>query len=447
MLTVNPKETLCFHSPYPEMVRGLVEHLRDRWGTCSASLTNLGPRYSRRQKVVNERQLNCCLNRLTAELEPCGRSRPDREGLREQVLPLAAEVAKVTFGLEDQHIAALGSYGFVEAIQEFVRKARRFDAAISAADLYQAGRNAWSMIFIQLMLGLPVEVTPSVLAYSLLYPYTDNYLDDPAMTLGDKKSFSARIRQRLEGRRVSPASSHEQKIFDLLGMIEVQYERGLHPEVYDSLMAVHRAQTNSLNLQHPNLSQWARDVLGIVFEKGGTSVLADGYLVAGSLTPPQRELMFYYGAFTQLMDDLEDVDGDLRSGIMTMFSQTARHGPLDALTNRTIHLGAGLLESIHAFEVPGLEPLEEIMRRCITPILIDSAGRAGHLYSRPYLVELEEHFPFRFSNLKQQRKKAMCRLSADRIFELVLTSEDDVPPQNSGRVLRSIFRVPEGMDR
>ena len=31
------------------------------------------------------------------------------------------------------------------------------------------------------LLGLPVEVTPAVFAYSMLYPYTDNYLDDPAI--------------------------------------------------------------------------------------------------------------------------------------------------------------------------------------------------------------------------------------------------------------------------
>jgi hypothetical protein len=213
-------------------------------------------------------------------------------------------------------------------------------------------------------------------------------------------------------------------------MIEDQYERGLFPEVYDSLKAIHQAQTNSLNLQHPDFLPLGQDVLGIVFEKGGTSVLADGYLVAGLLTAPQRELMFYYGAFTQLMDDLEDVEGDLSSRILTLFSQTACHEPLDALTNRCIHFGGGLLETIHAFNVPGLGPLEEIMQRCITPLLIDSAGRAGRFYSRPYLAELEKHFPFRFSNLKQQRKKALRRLSADGILELVLASEDVGSPQN-----------------
>jgi len=88
------------------------------------------------------------------------------------------------------------------------------------------------------------------------------------------------------------------------------------------------------------------------------------------------------------------------------------------------------LETIHAFNVPGLGPLEEIMQRCITPLLIDSAGRAGRFYSRPYLAELEKHFPFRFSNLKQQRKKALRRLSADGILELVLASEDVGSPQN-----------------
>jgi len=425
MLAVEPKEKLYDRPPFPEMVSELVAQFMDQWAACPACLPNLGPEYSLRQQMVNESQLNYCLNRVAADLKRRGPSRPGQQEMRRQFLPLAAGIAKATLGLEDQHIAALAAYGFVEAIQEFVRRARRFDAAISTADLYQAGRNAWSMMFIQLMLGLPMEVTPSIIAYSLLYPYTDNYLDDPAITLGVKISFSARFRQRLEGIKASPINSHEQRIYDLLGMIEGQYPRALYPVVYDSLKAIHRAQTNSLSLQHPVLSPSVQDVLGLVLEKGGTSVLADGYLVAGTLTPLQRELMFYYGAFTQLMDDLEDVDGDLRSGILTLFSKAARHEPLDALTNQSLHFGAGLLDLIHDFAVPALEPLEEIMQRSITPIMIDSVGRAGHLFSKPYLARLEKHFPLRFTNLNQQRKKAMRQISADRLLELVLTSEED----------------------
>ena len=134
-----------------------------------------------------------------------------------------------------------------------------------------------------------------------------------------------------------------------------------------------------MRLQAPQASPYELDVLGLVFEKGGTAVLADGYLVAGSLTPFQQEFSFYYGAFTQLMDDLEDVQSDRQAGIMTVFSQTAGRWPLDAVTSRLIGFGNGLLDGMRRFQAPGLATLEEIMRKCITPLLIDSASRAGQL--------------------------------------------------------------------
>jgi hypothetical protein len=278
------------------------------------------------------------------------------------------------------------------------------------------------MNLMQYLLGQPVEVTPAVLAFSLLYPYSDNYLDDPGIPTGVKAAFSRTFERRLSGQAVPPANPWEQKIFDLVGMIEGQFDRQLHPEVYASLMAILQAQTNSLRLQLPHASPYEMDVLGLTFEKGGTSVLADGYLVAGSLTPFQQEFSFYYGAFTQLMDDLEDVEQDRRAGIMTVFSQTAGRWPLDALTSRLIVFGNGLLDAMRCFNATGLETLEEIMRKCITPLLIDSAGRVGQLYSRGYLAELERHSPYRFSQLKQVRRKVQRRFSTEDILETLLRS-------------------------
>jgi hypothetical protein len=266
------------------------------------------------------------------------------------------------------------------------------------------------MNLMQYLLGQPVEVTPAVLAYSLLYPYSDNYLDDPGIPTGVKAAFSRSFERRLRGLAVPPANPWEQKIFDLVGMIEGQFDRQLHPEVYASLMAILRAHA----------SPYEMDVLGLTFEKGGTSVLADGYLVAGSLTPLQQEFSFYYGAFTQLMDDLEDVEQDRRAGIMTVFSQTAGRWPLDAVTSRLIVFGNGLLDAMRCFNGTGLETLEEIMRKCITPLLIDSASRVGQLFSRGYLAELERHSPYRFSKLKHFRRKVQRRFSTEEILETML---------------------------
>jgi hypothetical protein len=424
MLGVDLKVPLTTLPSFDGLVSELVSHFKEMWWNCSSGLPELGPVYSNKEQKAHEALLRDSLDQLGQELTHISNERPDHAALEQRLMPLAGSILQISFGLEPRHIQALPSYGFTEAVAEFVRQARRFDPHISAADIIQAGRNAWSMNLQQYLLGLPVEVTPSVLAYSLLYPYSDNYLDDPAIPVKEKAAFSHAFERRLLGLAVTPSNPYEQKIFNLVGMIEGQFERQCHPEVYASLMAILRAQGKSMQLQAPHASPYELDVLGLVFEKGGTAVLADAYLVAGSLTPFQREFSFYYGAFTQLMDDLEDVQSDRQSGIMTVFSQTAGRWPLDAVTNRAMRFGDGLLDAMRCFETPGLVTLDEIMRKCITPLMIDSASRLGNLYSREYLKELERHSPYRFGQMKKVRREVSKRFSTEEIVEMILRAED-----------------------
>ena len=426
MLAVALKEPRTATPSFDEMVSGLVNHFKKLWWSCEPSLPDLGRVYSLQEKKAREASLGNSLDRLGQELHRISISHelPDRPALQERLLPLAGNILKTSFGLEYRHVAALTSYGFAEAVEEFVRQARRFDPELSAADIYQAGRNAWSMNLMQYLLGLRVEVTPAVLAYSLLYPYSDNYLDDPTIPAKEKAAFSRAFGQRLQGLPVMPANPVEQKIFELVGMIEGQFDRQFYPEVYASLMTIFQAQAASLQLQLPHGSPYEVDVLGLTFAKGGASVLADGYLVAGSLTPAQQEFSFYYGAFTQLMDDLEDVQQDRRAGIMTVFSQTSGHWPLDAVTSRLMVFGNGLLDAMGHFNVDGLETLEEVMRKCITPLLIDSASQIGQLYSRGYLAELERHSPYRFAQLKKVRHKVSRRFSTEEIIKMIVLAKN-----------------------
>lgn len=409
---------------FEDIVNSLVAHFKELWWNCDSCIPDLGPVYSQDEKKARESKLVNSLDQLGKELQHASLDRPDRQALQDRLFPLAGDFLKTAFDLEDRHINALTSYGFAESIEEFVIEARRFDPHIPPADIYQAGRNAWTMTFLQYLFGLPVKMTPAILAFSLLYPYSDNYLDDPGILPEVKTGFINRFKRRLEGKQVKSVNGVELKIFDLVGMIEGQYDRQFHPDVYAGLMAIYRAQVKSMRLQLPHASPYEMDVLGLVFEKGGTSVLADGYLVAGSLTASQRMFTFYYGAFTQFMDDLEDVERDCRDGIMTIFSQTARHWPLDAITSRLIVFGQGLLDSLGGFTVAGLDTLEEIMRKCITPLLIDSAGQVGRLYSRQYLNELERHSPYRFSLLKKVRRQVERRFSVEEIVEMIIRADE-----------------------
>ena len=420
----DPAGDFSTNPPVPEMVHLLAYQVKERWWSFETSLPPLGPVYSASEKRQREAHLSACLNELSLELKqhPPSVAQPssEQQASLERLTALATRLARDAFNLDERHVSALRSYGFEEVTQEFIRQARRFDPGLSQADIFQACRNAWSMNFFQLLFGLPLEVTPALLAYSLLYPYSDNYLDDPQVPLPAKISFGLRFRQKLEGKPIQPVVSLEQKIFDLVSMIESQFGRSRFPQVYDSLLAIYEAQANSLQMQRPGASPYEVDVLGLGIEKGGTSVLADGYLVAGSLTAEQMEFMFSYGAFTQLLDDLEDVGQDLRSGIQTVFSQTASHWPLDAITNRTIRFGQHFLELLDGFTQPRLEPLIEAMRMSLAPLMIDAASQAGHFYTRPYLAQIEPHYPFRFSYIRQTRKTLQRRkLTFESLIGLV----------------------------
>jgi hypothetical protein len=183
-------------------------------------------------------------------------------------------------------------------------------------------------------------------------------------------------------------------------MIEKQYSRLDYPLVFESLLDIHRAQSQSLKLFRRSTPGLV-DVLGLSFDKGGNSVLADGYLVCGTLTEAVREYTYGHGIFAQLLDDMEDIEQDCQAGRLTVYSESADRESLDALANRTIHFGRKVLMGLDCFEVE--ESMRELIRRGADLLLIDTISRTDRYYSAAYLRELEAHSPFGFLFLNKQR--------------------------------------------
>jgi hypothetical protein len=300
-----------------------------------------------------------------------------------------------------------------------------------ASDIFQAMRNVWTMSCLQLLLGLPIRLTPAIFAYSMLYPYTDNYLDDASVPEADKVSFNERFARRLAGERVIPANLLESRVYDMVGMIEGQFDRASHAGVYGSLLAIHQAQCSSVSLMRLDASPYELDVLGISLHKGGASVLADGYLVAGDLDPTQAAFLFGWGAVVQFGDDLQDVVLDGQHGPITVFSQTAGRWPLDGVTDRTFHFGRKVMAGLDCFDGPNAGPVKDLMRRSASRLLIEAAGMADHLYTPDYVRELEPHSTLSFGFLRQRAK--MMAGQTDSIMRLVeafarLDPDEDPPP-------------------
>ena len=384
----------------------LLSNFTLRWWQTSASLPAFKSSYSALSQRLNEKELDQFSGRLLAEAKSPHQTPEMRQALQDRLGQQAAQFGKLALGLTDRHLEAIRSYGFWDSAADFARQARQFDPEISMDNITQAWRNVWSMNLMQLLFGLPVEVTPAVFAYSMLYPITDNYLDDPAVTLETKRAFNKRFRQRLEGNAIIPANLHEHKVCDLVEMIEARFERQRFPQVYESLLLIHAAQGRSVALQSGRAMPYEMDTLSICFDKGGASTLADAYLVAGDLTPAQAEFAYYYGCVTQLVDDLEDVDSDLRAGIMTIFSQSAAgHWMLDNLTNRSIQFSMEMAKAMQPFINPHLAPLQEMIELSLPLVFIDSVGLSLRNFTHSYSQTLEEHFPFRFASLNNQRKR------------------------------------------
>jgi hypothetical protein len=402
VLKIRPNESRLI---FPQVVEGLLDRFTRLWWECPTTYQEMERSYELHRQLVNERRTDRALAVLENALLQPRQNGWNREELLSKLTDTFFNYTQEIFGFGPELMRALRAYGFEDTLRQFARMARQFDPSISIGDIYQAGRNLWSMNFVQLLLGRPVEVTPSAFSYSMLYPYTDNYLDDPLVTEDAKRLFNRRFALRLDGEMVKPLNEREERIFSLVTMVEAQFDRRHHPRVYESLLAIHKAQTHSLGLLHGDLSPYAVDVLGICFEKGGTSVLADGYLVAGNLTPAEQEKMFAYGALTQLVDDLEDAQSDRAAGLMTVFSQTLGRWRLDEITNRALRFGERVVEILAVEAPPSLDPLIALFREAMPLVMIQAAAGQRRYFSHDYVLNMQAHFPLRFRAMEARQKR------------------------------------------
>jgi hypothetical protein len=385
-------------------VNQYISHFTEVWEKCPDNLF-VCRKYS--QAEQSERESG--FDRLQAKMKGM-QPRNKRMAMHEEkaagiFFPLFRSFMENIFDYEPDQLDIILSDSFRNVSKDFYYQAREFGPELTAENLYQGLRNVWIMNGVQLKMDLPVEITPSVFAYSMIYPYSDNLLDDPAVSEGEKKAFSQRFNRRLHGEPVEPCNHTEKQLFLLVGMIESQYPREYYPKVYESLYAIQRGQTRSLSLIDCNGMPEA-EIREICFEKGGASVLADGYLVAGRLTQVQEQALFGYGIYLQLLDDVQDAREDAEASTKTLFSGMYGKRSLDSMLNRTIHFGRIALKEMSCFGGSKSETMIRLMNRSIEMMAVESAGLNPGSWSDEYLAALEEYSPLRFEFLRQKKSQS-----------------------------------------
>ncbi|MDA3880581.1 MAG: class 1 isoprenoid biosynthesis enzyme [Prolixibacteraceae bacterium] len=301
--------------------------------------------------------------------------------------------------------------------RRFVQMALDFDPNVDMEDVFQAGRNLWIVNSLQILMGLPVELSKSVFAYCMLYPYTDDYLDNPDISKSEKVNFSKRFRLRLQGESSIALNELEEKIFDLVAFIEGDWPRNIYPGVYESLLAIHDAQTRSISLVHDEGEVNADELMSICIDKGGTSVLADGYLLKGTLTRDEEIFCFGFGTFLQFVDDIQDLKEDFNSNVQTVFTNAVQRNCIDAYINKTLSFGHSLMEQYLEIFPPGnIEGMRSLMLKSIHFLLIEAICLNAEFFPENYVLKYETYAPFSFDFIRERRNKMSKHRISSRAY-------------------------------
>jgi hypothetical protein len=371
------------------------------WKNLSPEYRRCGTSYSTKEQVQREAEVQ----RLTTETDATikamngGSFNPKRK-----LLSVRSRIQKSVVQLLhcfDCVIDNETEQCFSSVIDDFIREAYDFDPLISEEAVYQASRNVLIMNTFQLHLGKAVKLTPSVFAYSLLYPYTDNYLDATSISSEVKRDFNDRLGQRLLGICLTPRNRHERVVDTLVEMIEQEFHRRQYPLVYESLLAIHRGQQRSLEQQDSSAKYTEPLLLKTSVEKGGASVVADGYLVAGMLTQEDEEFIFNFGVVLQLIDDLQDIEEDLRHRHHTLAGAATELRMLDVFTNRLLAYLDNVLCAPHSEK----EKARALMERGCRLLILEAIAFNSSYYSEEYLRRNEMYSPVRFEFLKAMNRK------------------------------------------
>ncbi|SFF42440.1 class 1 isoprenoid biosynthesis enzyme [Sunxiuqinia elliptica] len=403
----------------------LTDKFVEQWNRTSSEKPNWGAVVD----AVEKKQRAACVDRFfksMKKLEPGLASSVDQPWIDALILIQLRDLFQEAFAYQHEEIDLMFSQEMMNSTKAFVRKARAMDSELSMTSIFQACRNVWIMNGLQLILGRKVELTPSIFAYSMLYPYTDNFVDDPEISRQEKQLFSLRFEQRLSGERIAAVNDHERKIFGMVELIEGQYDREKYPGVFNSLLDIHRAQTESMVLLNADLVT-SEEALRVCLAKGGASVLADGYLIAGDLTPKEVDFLYGYGAYLQLLDDIQDVGEDLNDGLMTCFSMAGKEQELDEVLYKTFNFGDAVLDSSKDLWASVNLDFKGLLQKSILLFFVESVATDTKYYSPQLQLEIEEVSPLSLEFVRSRRNffTPQKHLMLAKLEKLVRLTEAD----------------------
>lgn len=395
-------------SSLPARVRLLRDEHAALWLATADDLPVLGPRVGLARHITNARAATRLIDDLATEAAHVPDDPGERHTWQEAVRERLQRFGDERLGWPAGYRRLVFGDAYFDASKAFARDARAFDPNLSLDDLWQALRNVWIGNSLQMILRLPVRSTAALFAYSMLYPLTDNLLDDPSIDAAAKRAFNERFGRRLAGLSVTAANANEAAVFRLVAIIEAQFPRRDFDDVYHSLLAIHHGQELSLTQQHDAHITDDR-LLAISCEKGGTSVLADIFLVAGRPSEEEERFAFGYGVALQLMDDLQDAARDAAAGHQTIFTRAVARGALDRPAGQLVRFIDRVLDNPCVFPDARFADEQDLLRRNCRSLVVGAIAEQPSLFTRRFRRTITRQWPFSLRAMRRLRRRAQQR--------------------------------------
>lgn len=315
-----------------------------------------------------------------------------------------------TLNIDEWVCRLLDRESYYEVSVQFIEKAKELVKGISFDDIFQALRNIWVIIALQIYMDEEVRLTDAMFAYSMLYPLSDNYLDNPLISTDEKVSFNKRFYLKIHGDTDLPANDDEKLIFSMIDLIESDFPRCLYPDVFKGLLTILDGQEKSL-LQHNSNKLIEKDLLEYTFYKGGASVLADAYLVRGTLSQEESMFAYTYGIVLQLADDLQDLDEDIKNKHDTPYNRISKTDYLDDFFKKHQAYKQHFLDNIFRTETEKQKAIKQLLERSLELLyfggVCDNKKRFSNKFLKEYLSKCR--FSCRsFRKLNQKIKKRIA---------------------------------------
>lgn len=304
---------------------------------------------------------------------------------------------------------------FQNEMKHFLKMARNFDPDMDFNELGQALRNYLVYAVFMELNGLEQFCSPAIFGYSMLYPYTDNYIDAAEHTKSEKKAYNQLIYHKLSGLPVQPETKEQAQAEKMLDSILSFYKKEQAEDICQGLLFMLKAQQDSLKQQKTAVCLTEQEILDISVYKGGLSVLIDRYYVPKEIT--ENDLVFYmsYGFFLQLADDLQDIAEDSQHHSQTLLSCRTEQKELEKIVNQMLHFLKHLFDDYPVFN----QAFYQFLFQNCCQLVFASVERSKSYFSEAYLKKVETCFPVHFSVIEKWTGKGTLRNPEKKYMRLL----------------------------